>query len=561
MLEDVKKVLAGIRKDTEKVIRKLTENHIRCERYDVTTAPNGSVIGVTQPFGTEELFIPYSWMCSNAAVGDTVIVVWWNGLSNAQAWFKGGGWAEHLLSLTPAGNGLVVNGSLTANTIDLVNRRTDKSIAGVGWYRVMKYAATSAAEATGNHTITVDFVLEDQTRQYHRISLFINYTSMKFDREFTVSSLSYIDKIRYTTNGSDGYVDIHFTSTGARHVAVWFDVQCNRADWIDKFTPQPFTAVADAPTGETIQTTFTLSTGSNTVNQKAGNIWLYTDSEGGNIRMLPTSGTTYGGDTVNYWETDAYNGALRFIANRTPSGGSATNAFPLTMTPKGSVMGAVLGLWQAKSALASNANLNDYTTPGVYAVETNVIAATLTSTPNSLPTALAGTLRVWNGIGSATAPGESYYYVVQEYTNYYTDTWRRKGESGSGTTVTWSSWNKITNNVQSTTTFSISYGGRTATAYLTKVGNTVQLYASIGNGTAFSGLAGIDSIGTIPAGYRPLDYSWTSVSARDTGTWASANYTTALLYVQPNGSVEIRGNTSVMQTMKYILFTATWVTA
>lgn len=112
MLEEVKKVLAGIRKDTEKVIRSLTENHIRCERYDVTTAPNGSVIGVTQPYGTEELLIPYSWMCSNATVGDTVIVVWWNGLSNAQAWFMGGGWVDHLLSITPGGGGITVNGTL-----------------------------------------------------------------------------------------------------------------------------------------------------------------------------------------------------------------------------------------------------------------------------------------------------------------------------------------------------------------------------------------------------------------------------------------------------------------
>lgn len=246
MLEEVKKVLAGIRKDTEKVIRRLTENHLRCERYDVTTAPNGTVIGVTQPFGTEELLIPYSWMCSNAQVGDTVIVVWWSGLSNAQAWFMGDGWVSRLLSITSGGGGITVNGTLST---------------------------------TGNATI------------------------------------------------------------------------------------------------------------------------------GGNLSVS-------GNENVNG-----------------------------NFTVLGNAMGRVMGLGQARAEIPANADLNDYVEPGVYGIGNNSIAASLANCPS----AYAGTLRVWNANGGASNPGESWYYVVQEYNDFYGDSWRRSGQSGSGTSVTWGDWFKSLN--------------------------------------------------------------------------------------------------------------------
>lgn len=72
-------------------VKSLTGNCLRCERYDVTTAPNGSVIGVTQPFGNAELFIPYSQEVANAVAGDTVLVAWHNTMSNAKAISYGDG--------------------------------------------------------------------------------------------------------------------------------------------------------------------------------------------------------------------------------------------------------------------------------------------------------------------------------------------------------------------------------------------------------------------------------------------------------------------------------------
>ena len=73
------------------LIRQETSNCFRVQRYDVTTAPNGTTLGVTLPEGNKEIKIPYSQEVSTAVVGDTVIVGWYGSLSTARAiWFGKG---------------------------------------------------------------------------------------------------------------------------------------------------------------------------------------------------------------------------------------------------------------------------------------------------------------------------------------------------------------------------------------------------------------------------------------------------------------------------------------
>lgn len=443
MIQDALDFWKSIQGKVRQAVTSMMTKAMQCERYDVTTAPNGTVIGVTKPLGGDEIFLKYSNEVANAVVGDTVLVVWWGSLSNARVWCYGSGLKMDDTSKLPLAGGTVtgnleVKKNLTVDgALDVVDRRYSKPLSSAGWYRVMQYSATSSEGVTGNPIFTAEFIIDDQTRQSHYVTLFSFYSSAVFDREFTrTTSSSFIDKIRYTISGSNGYVDIHYTGTHSRRVSVSFVVNCNDESYNKLFSVQPLTSVADTPSGETIQTTYTFSTGANTISQKAGNVWLYTDSEGGNIRLNPPSGQTYNGDTVNFWEADAYDGALRFYANRTPSGGSATNAYPLTLTPQGSVMGRVLGLGQAREGIPANADLNDYVEPGVYGVTTDASAASLAN----CPAAHAGTLRVWQGTGSSSNPGESWYYVVQEYNDFYGDSWRRSGQSGSGTAVTWEAW-------------------------------------------------------------------------------------------------------------------------
>lgn len=91
MLSDTMDFWRVIEDKVAQTVAECTGNTLRCERYDVTTPPNGSVIGVKQPFGDRELFIPYTTEVSGAKAGQTVLVVWWGSLSNAKALSFGDG--------------------------------------------------------------------------------------------------------------------------------------------------------------------------------------------------------------------------------------------------------------------------------------------------------------------------------------------------------------------------------------------------------------------------------------------------------------------------------------
>ena len=113
------------------LIKQETGNCFKCARYDVTTAPNGSKIGVTLPLGTSEIMIPYSQEVSSAVVGDTVLVVWYGSLSNAKAYYFGNGYRGASgggggttnyseLSNKPSLNSFTLNGEVTLANIGLV---------------------------------------------------------------------------------------------------------------------------------------------------------------------------------------------------------------------------------------------------------------------------------------------------------------------------------------------------------------------------------------------------------------------------------------------------------
>ena len=88
------------------LIQQDTFNCLRMERYDVTTAPNGTTIGVTMPEGGKEIKIPYSKDVANASIGDTVMVGWRGSMSTARAmWFgKGYSGGTSPLDIYPIGS-------------------------------------------------------------------------------------------------------------------------------------------------------------------------------------------------------------------------------------------------------------------------------------------------------------------------------------------------------------------------------------------------------------------------------------------------------------------------
>lgn len=84
--------------DTE--IAEKTRSCVRTRKMVCTTAPNGSVIGVAEPFGNE-VKIPYSSSVSNAQVGDAVWVQWYyDNASTMLAISFGDGSSQEYLPLT-----------------------------------------------------------------------------------------------------------------------------------------------------------------------------------------------------------------------------------------------------------------------------------------------------------------------------------------------------------------------------------------------------------------------------------------------------------------------------
>ena len=131
MIQEAQRFWDAIKGKVRQLCLQETENALRVQRYTVTTAPDGTVMGVTLPYGTTELFLPYSNEVSTASVGDVVLVVWWRSMSNAKVYFfangyvgssgGGGGGTSDYSDLTnkPQINSVTLTGNKTASQLGL----------------------------------------------------------------------------------------------------------------------------------------------------------------------------------------------------------------------------------------------------------------------------------------------------------------------------------------------------------------------------------------------------------------------------------------------------------
>lgn len=92
MLSEAQRFWDAIAGKVRRTAQDESKNALRMERYSVTTAPNGTTIGVTLPLGSKELSLPYSSDVSSANVGDTVLVAWWGSMSNAKVYYFADGY-------------------------------------------------------------------------------------------------------------------------------------------------------------------------------------------------------------------------------------------------------------------------------------------------------------------------------------------------------------------------------------------------------------------------------------------------------------------------------------
>ena len=101
--------------------------------------------------------------------------------------------------------------------------------------------------------------------------------------------------------------------------------------------------------------------------------------------------------------------------------------------------------------------------------------------------------------------------------------------------------------------------GVDGTIYLRKVGKTVMMFLTLGDGTILSNATGTDVIATLPEGWRPKKYFVTTGMARDAGLWASASYSPFTLAVDTTGTVTLRYTASVIKTQMYLVAQACYI--
>ena len=264
----------------DKEIENKTRGMVQRRKAKVTTAPNGSVIGVTEAFGPE-ISIPYISSMSSAQVGDVVWVEFMYGATNAFASMYA---SADTKDWTVGGDANIIGNATINGVLDVTNRRCSATLSSAGWYRLMKYEAANASDVVGLTAFVVDFSLlrryANNPNEAHKISLFANYNSFEFLNEVSKSLSVGIDKIRYTYNGTNGYVDIHYSLSASNFVSCDFTVHAPM--YQRRFTVESLQSVADAPAGETVLITYTFfaKTDDETSLTGLGKTWYFKKKNG-----------------------------------------------------------------------------------------------------------------------------------------------------------------------------------------------------------------------------------------------------------------------------------------
>lgn len=81
--DEVRAIQNALEPWIRRVIADATQSCVRRRTMTVVTAPNGTTMGVQEPYDDTVLQLPYLASVSGAKVGDTVTVEWVYGLSNA----------------------------------------------------------------------------------------------------------------------------------------------------------------------------------------------------------------------------------------------------------------------------------------------------------------------------------------------------------------------------------------------------------------------------------------------------------------------------------------------
>lgn len=125
------------------------------------------------------------------------------------------------------------------------------TLSTAGWYRVCKTANQSGS-------ILKFYANTVNVAETHECDLMVSGASTKFINEESVCTHVYIDKIRCTYSGGDLFIDVHYNTASGNVVKVGVTAYGKASD-NNVTTPSNLVSVNDAPTGETVVTTYNLT--------------------------------------------------------------------------------------------------------------------------------------------------------------------------------------------------------------------------------------------------------------------------------------------------------------
>ena len=245
------KIANALKPFAKKWFDKWGKSCLRSKKMTVSTAPNGTVIGVKDAFSDTEIFIKYMSECSNAQVGDTVWCKWM--YDNMQTLY-----ADSMGNLVPTVDyvpttGGTFTGDVTFNgVLDVTQRRCYATLSSAVWYRV----CTTRDIAGTIIEFSIGRPYGANPAEAHRVSFYVvGGGKSSFVDETSISNTLGIDKIRATYGGGVIHIDVHYSLSTSNEVLVYFDVS-GKGEQNGTTVSNGLQSVADAPSGETVLTTY-----------------------------------------------------------------------------------------------------------------------------------------------------------------------------------------------------------------------------------------------------------------------------------------------------------------
>lgn len=141
---------------------------------------------------------------------------------------------------------------------DITNRRSYAQLNSAGWYRAIKIANEGRGGVGFVLDINITRSYSNASNEVHKIHLLGCWNNFVFVDEASRSNALRVSKIRYTRDAdNNGYVDIYFNSSNWENVSVDF-VPHTQGDYMYEITAESLQAVSDAPSGETVLTTYNM---------------------------------------------------------------------------------------------------------------------------------------------------------------------------------------------------------------------------------------------------------------------------------------------------------------